>query len=693
MVDSPVIIWAQGKSGWFEIRPAPEYEKIYETMTQGVESYFALRDIHANEDGEPTGEPLTIDRLVQQWISTRRDKLSIQAVKELWKPHAKFLLGHMKTSTGDIDWPSTPLHVWLAMSAPDVYKQYYPNGYIRRGFEANTDKAQSIVFLIDRLLTSSNGPHKHWTLDALAKEINKELKEKTVGEAREQIEVNAANILRTANPRCYGEPAVLEILEIAIRQALEKADWYELLEDVREIADKEDSRRQMTLAKMVVDLMHHMATNEGQSVQSMTIENLGKEMFRRYYTGTLQHATDLIKSSAEAVTACIAQWGLRYIHTPICKDLCWISQANSNDQKLKRQAIELNLKYRDRTKQKEWERMSRNMEPDEARVMAVVHMVNNMIDNDDIALSTLTVSELAEISQRQFELEDKTLAEKFVILNGDNIYNELDIKYTSTPLRNELIKAIAKFAMVMEKPAKDSELKMRGTNKLKRNSEEAEVAPTPRRGDTSKAMASIDLNTPIRAPSRHTGGKGAGKASTRRPVGTPLMINDRRPSPDDDEAGFQSPKRRKISIDDDEEEETDADDDESESESESESENEYELVIEDVDLGQNDEPNGPNNLWTCELKDCHHMVASAHTEEGKVKIKKHWVWHAGEIEKKYGLVKAAERPYLPVSHLLQRLSKVGGGVKMKKEVVKKDVNGNPFPKHFKRSAFNHRGMY
>ena len=39
---SGTIIWASGQAGWFEITPAEEYRKIYNTMDQGVALYYNI---------------------------------------------------------------------------------------------------------------------------------------------------------------------------------------------------------------------------------------------------------------------------------------------------------------------------------------------------------------------------------------------------------------------------------------------------------------------------------------------------------------------------------------------------------------------------------------------------------------------------------------------------------------------------
>lgn len=47
MTDGAFVIWAQGKAGWFEIRPAASYKSIHEDMLQAVELLYFVTDIYS----------------------------------------------------------------------------------------------------------------------------------------------------------------------------------------------------------------------------------------------------------------------------------------------------------------------------------------------------------------------------------------------------------------------------------------------------------------------------------------------------------------------------------------------------------------------------------------------------------------------------------------------------------------------
>ena len=77
MTDGEFVIWAQGKAGWFEIRPAPHYKSIYEDMVQAVQLLYFVTDIY----GEPRkrgGGPSP--QLIYQEVRSRMLSLHAEAV-------------------------------------------------------------------------------------------------------------------------------------------------------------------------------------------------------------------------------------------------------------------------------------------------------------------------------------------------------------------------------------------------------------------------------------------------------------------------------------------------------------------------------------------------------------------------------------------------------------------------------------
>lgn len=61
----PVTIWANGKAGWFEIRPASTYQHIFDKMSEGVTLYYFLTDLY--ESKKTTGEKtLQLDKIFEE---------------------------------------------------------------------------------------------------------------------------------------------------------------------------------------------------------------------------------------------------------------------------------------------------------------------------------------------------------------------------------------------------------------------------------------------------------------------------------------------------------------------------------------------------------------------------------------------------------------------------------------------------
>lgn len=46
MTDGEFVIWALGEAGWFEIRPAPHYQALFNDMVEAVELLYFIMDIH-----------------------------------------------------------------------------------------------------------------------------------------------------------------------------------------------------------------------------------------------------------------------------------------------------------------------------------------------------------------------------------------------------------------------------------------------------------------------------------------------------------------------------------------------------------------------------------------------------------------------------------------------------------------------
>ncbi|KAL8901401.1 MAG: hypothetical protein Q9207_005213 [Kuettlingeria erythrocarpa] len=72
---------------------------------------------------------------------------------------------------------------------------------------------------------------------------------------------------------------------------------------------------------------------------------------------------------------------------------------------------------------------------------------------------------------------------------------------------------------------------------------------------------------------------------------------------------------------------------------------EVKMVSYDIPI---DQPQGPGDVWTCTLENCHHRVHEASKPKGKAHIKEHFQDHARQAQEKIDLALSEARPYLPV---------------------------------------------
>ncbi|KAA8618929.1 hypothetical protein PtrSN002B_009500 [Pyrenophora tritici-repentis] len=59
MTDGAYVMWAQGKAGWFEIRPTAAYKPIYDDMVQAVQLLYFVTDVYSEsrkKGGGPSAE-------------------------------------------------------------------------------------------------------------------------------------------------------------------------------------------------------------------------------------------------------------------------------------------------------------------------------------------------------------------------------------------------------------------------------------------------------------------------------------------------------------------------------------------------------------------------------------------------------------------------------------------------------------
>lgn len=109
MTDGAYVIWAQGKAGWFEIQPAPQYKPIYDEMIQAVELLYFVTDIHS-EVRKKSGGP-SAELIFQEYAEDKRFSCNdIAMVEEIFDKHHMFLMMCFLNRAQGLSWSNTPIY-------------------------------------------------------------------------------------------------------------------------------------------------------------------------------------------------------------------------------------------------------------------------------------------------------------------------------------------------------------------------------------------------------------------------------------------------------------------------------------------------------------------------------------------------------------------------------------------------------
>ncbi|KAF1847061.1 uncharacterized protein K460DRAFT_402425 [Cucurbitaria berberidis CBS 394.84] len=121
MTDGAYVIWAQGKAGWFEIRPADHYKPIFDDMVQAVELLYFVSDIY-NEPRKRGGGP-SAQLIFKEYAEDERFTCSDPAVAEqIFDRHHTFLMMCFLNRAQDIGWSTTPLYQHFRKRHPQDFE-------------------------------------------------------------------------------------------------------------------------------------------------------------------------------------------------------------------------------------------------------------------------------------------------------------------------------------------------------------------------------------------------------------------------------------------------------------------------------------------------------------------------------------------------------------------------------------------
>lgn len=148
-----VAVWSAGKSGWYEILPAPKYQAMHDTVLEGITIYYLVQEVYEqarNKAGKGkrhkalqmpleklllgvrTANSLRFDGTLTftKYASRLGDGVTFSEAKERCQKHAPFLLAHfgkdpLRNADGDQigRWNATSFYQWLTAENEDLCKK------------------------------------------------------------------------------------------------------------------------------------------------------------------------------------------------------------------------------------------------------------------------------------------------------------------------------------------------------------------------------------------------------------------------------------------------------------------------------------------------------------------------------------------------------------------------------------------
>ncbi|KAI1514518.1 hypothetical protein L13192_09314 [Pyrenophora tritici-repentis] len=109
MTDGAYVMWAQGKAGWFEIRPTAAYKPIYDDMVQAVQLLYFVTDVYS-ESRKKGGGP-SAELIFQEYAEDVRFPCNdVAMVERLFDHHHLFLMMCFLNKAQGLSWSSTSLY-------------------------------------------------------------------------------------------------------------------------------------------------------------------------------------------------------------------------------------------------------------------------------------------------------------------------------------------------------------------------------------------------------------------------------------------------------------------------------------------------------------------------------------------------------------------------------------------------------
>ncbi|KAK3359688.1 hypothetical protein B0T25DRAFT_588478 [Lasiosphaeria hispida] len=117
-------LWVSGEAGWFEIRPAPEYEAMYLEICEAITIYYEALDIYdkyekacapkksKKKSKKPPPQPPTLDDIFIQYAIGAGDGVFQHEAEARYRKWAPFLVTHFPKEK-DVNWEGTSFANWI----------------------------------------------------------------------------------------------------------------------------------------------------------------------------------------------------------------------------------------------------------------------------------------------------------------------------------------------------------------------------------------------------------------------------------------------------------------------------------------------------------------------------------------------------------------------------------------------------
>lgn len=122
--DGPLVLWVSGPAGWFEIRPSPAYQRMYDQVREAITLYYSAFEVYesyvaacASKKKTRRPRPPSLDDIFLKYAVRAGDGILHHEVVALYNKWAEFLIAHFDKEF-DLDWSVTPFAKWLRSSHP-----------------------------------------------------------------------------------------------------------------------------------------------------------------------------------------------------------------------------------------------------------------------------------------------------------------------------------------------------------------------------------------------------------------------------------------------------------------------------------------------------------------------------------------------------------------------------------------------